>query len=141
MKESTTSPGKSRQKDMADSRQKLCARVVARAWREAMIHATKQRRLSPSWVDSETAKVHAVVECVAMTAAWTRSSRIARTRILREPGTLRVSPPRGRDREHAYCQYDCERARITCVCSSLRRRTAQPIRCIAGNCPRASRTG
>src|ERR1700730_854464 len=120
MKESMTSAGKSRQKDMADNRQKLCARVVARAWREAMIHATKQRKSSPSWVDSETAKVQAVAECVAMTAAWTRNSRIARTRILREPGTLRVSPPRGRNREHAHCQWCCATTSILCVCSGLR---------------------
>jgi hypothetical protein len=120
MNESKASAGKSRQKDMADNRQKLCARVVARAWREATMHATKQSKSSPSWVNSETAKVQAVAEWVAMTATWTRNSRIARTRILREPGTLRVSPPRGRNREHAHCQWGCASTSILCVCSGLR---------------------
>src|SRR6266852_1651411 len=42
-----------RQKDMADTRQKVCARAWAR--REAITHAVKQRTSSPSWVASETA--------------------------------------------------------------------------------------
>src|ERR1700728_2956896 len=104
MNESMTSPGKSRQKDMADNRQKLCARVVRRGGRGGTIQGAKAKKASPSWVDSETAKVQAAAECVAMTAAWTRNSRIARSRILREPGTLRVSPLRGKKREHAHCQ-------------------------------------